>query len=87
MKNDFLTEHRTVVLEKVKESALSVIPIVAIVVILCLTVTPLGTDLLLCFLVGAKTAKLRPALRRVTSARLSCSSSRQKVSLDSAVRL
>ena len=53
MKNDFLTEHRTVVLEKVKESALSVIPIVAIVVILCLTVTPLGTDLLLCFLVGA----------------------------------
>ena len=53
MKNDFLTEHRTVVIEKVKESALSVIPIVAIVVILCLTVTPLGTDLLLCFLVGA----------------------------------
>ena len=38
-------------------------------------------------LVGAKIAKLRPALRRVTSARLSCSSSRQKVSLGSAVRL
>ena len=31
-------------------------------------------------LVGAMTAKLRPALRRVTSARLSCSSSPKKVS-------
>lgn len=40
-------------LEKVKESAVSVLPIVAIVVILCMTVTPLNTDLLLCFLVGA----------------------------------
>ena len=38
-------------------------------------------------LVGAKTAKLRPAQQRVTSARLSCSSSRQKVSLGSAVHL
>ena len=38
-------------------------------------------------LVVAKTAKLRPAWSRVTSARLSCSSSRQKVSLGSAVRL
>ena len=34
-------------------------------------------------LVGAMTAKLRPAQQRVTSARLSCSSSRQKVTLSS----
>ena len=37
--------------------------------------------------VVAKTAVLRPAQQRVTFARLSCSSSRQKVTLGSAVRL
>lgn len=51
--NGFFSRHRTVVLEKVKESAVSVLPIVAIVVILCLSISPLNTDLLLCFLVGA----------------------------------
>ncbi len=53
MKGDIFAKQRTVVFEKVRESALSVLPIVAVVVILCLTVSPVGTDLLLCFLVGA----------------------------------
>ena len=36
-----------------KESAFSVLPIVIIVLILCLTVSPMKPDLLLCFLLGA----------------------------------
>lgn len=44
---------RTAVPEKMKESALSVLPIVIIVILLCLTVTPMKPDLLLCFLLGA----------------------------------
>lgn len=38
--------------EKIKESALSVLPIVAIVLLFCLTVSPISTDLMLCFLIG-----------------------------------
>ena len=44
---------RTVIPEKIKEAALSVFPIVAIVLALCLTVSPIKPDLLLCFLLGA----------------------------------
>lgn len=36
-----------------RESAISVLPIVAIVLVLCLFVMPMQTDLLLCFLIGA----------------------------------
>ena len=39
--------------EKIRESAVSVLPIVVIVMLLCLTVAPVSADLLLCFLIGA----------------------------------
>ena len=38
--------------EKMKESIVSVLPIMAIVMILCLTISPIQTDLMLCFLLG-----------------------------------
>lgn len=41
------------VLEKMKESAGSVLPMVIIVMILCLTMFPIASDLMLCFLIGA----------------------------------
>ena len=44
---------RTAIPEKIKEAALSVIPIVIIVLLLCFSVSPMKPDLLLCFLVGA----------------------------------
>ncbi len=45
--------HRKVFYEKFKEAALSVIPIVVIVLALTLTVVPISPDLLLSFLLGA----------------------------------
>lgn len=39
--------------EKLRESAVSVIPIIAVVSILCLFFTPVEPELLLCFLIGA----------------------------------
>ena len=44
---------RSVIKAKTREAALSVLPIIAIVCLLCLTVTPVPTDLMLSFLVGA----------------------------------
>ena len=41
------------VLEKIRESAGSVLPIIVIVMILCLTFLPVSSDLMLCFLIGA----------------------------------
>ena len=43
----------TAIAEKTKEAAISVLPIVAIVLVLCLFITPMSSDLLLCFLIGA----------------------------------
>ncbi len=43
----------TAIPEKIKEAALSVVPIVIIVLLLCFSVSPMRPDLLLCFLVGA----------------------------------
>ena len=40
-------------MEKMKESAVSVLPIIGIVMILCLTVSPIQTDLMLCFIIGS----------------------------------
>ncbi len=40
-------------MEKIKESAISVLPILLIVTLLCLTVVPVSTDLLLSFLLGS----------------------------------
>ncbi len=39
--------------EKIRESAISVLPILLIVTLLCLTIVPVGTDLLLSFLFGS----------------------------------
>ena len=44
---------RTVLNEKVKEALASVLPITAIVLILCFTIAPVPTEVLLAFLVGA----------------------------------
>lgn len=49
---EYREELRTTVFEKIKESALSVIPIVAIVSVLCLFFTPLQPELMLSFLIG-----------------------------------
>ena len=43
----------TATAEKTREAAISVLPIVAIVLVLCLFVMPMQADLLLCFLIGA----------------------------------
>ena len=44
---------RNTILEKIKEATISVLPIFAIVVLLCFTVSPIGTDLMLSFFVGS----------------------------------
>ena len=44
---------RTILNEKVKEALASVLPITAIVLILCFTIAPVPTEVLLAFLVGA----------------------------------
>ncbi len=44
---------RSVILEKLRESAVSVLPITGIVFVLCLFLVPVGTDLLLSFLIAA----------------------------------
>lgn len=48
-----LKKRHALITEKVKESALSVIPIIIIVMIMCLTFAPIRTDLMLSFLIGA----------------------------------
>ena len=58
-----LTANRVKIIEKIRESAISVLPIVVIVLVLCLTIAPVGTDLLLCFLIG--TIFVRSEERRV----------------------
>ena len=52
MSRSFLRETRAEISEKVRESAASVLPVVVIVALLCLSVSPLGTDLMLCFIIG-----------------------------------
>ncbi len=51
-KNAALAANRVKIIEKIREAAISVLPIVVIVLLLCLTISPVGTDLLLCFLIG-----------------------------------
>ena len=50
---DHFRQTRTVLNEKVKEALASVLPITAIVLILCFTISPVPTEVLLAFLVGA----------------------------------
>ena len=51
MDKDILSRNRTAVAEKVKESAVSV-PIILIVTLLCFSISPIQTDLMLNFLIG-----------------------------------
>ena len=44
---------KTVLYEKIQEALASVLPITLIVLVLCFTISPLPTDTLLAFLVGA----------------------------------
>ncbi len=48
-----LRKNRTILLEKLKESLASVLPVTGIVFLLCFTVVPVPTDILLAFVVGA----------------------------------
>ena len=52
MNRETLNKKRVALVEKTKESAYSVLPIVIIVTVLCLSIVPIGTDLLLCFFIG-----------------------------------
>ena len=51
--HDHVRQTRTILNEKVKEALSSVLPITAIVLILCFTISPVPTEVLLAFLVGA----------------------------------
>lgn len=50
---DNFSKNKMAIAEKIKESAISVLPIVIIVTLLCFSVIPMKTDLLLSFLIGA----------------------------------
>ncbi len=52
LNKETLNKKRVALVEKTKESAYSVLPIVIIVTLLCLSIVPIGTDLLLCFFIG-----------------------------------
>ena len=49
----FMSNNKTAVFEKVKESAVSVLPIFITVMLICFTVSPISADLMLCFIIGA----------------------------------
>lgn len=51
-KSSFIKNTRTVIVEKIKESFSSVLPVALIVLILCLTITPVDSGVFLAFLVG-----------------------------------
>jgi len=53
IKKDRFERTKTALRAKIKESALSVFPIIVIVSLLCLFITPVRPDLLLCFLIGS----------------------------------
>ena len=48
-----LKVNKTILYEKLKESLSSVLPITAIVFVLCFTVVPVPTDILISFIIGA----------------------------------
>lgn len=52
-KSATLDRTKTALTEKIRESAVSVLPIIVIVALLCLCILPMSTDLLLAFLIGA----------------------------------
>lgn len=50
---DFISKKWQPVYEKTKEAASSVLPIIIIVALLCLSISPIQPDLMLCFLIGS----------------------------------
>ena len=52
IKKPYRSQTHVLIAEKIRESAISVLPILVIVLVLCLTVSPIPTDLMLCFLIG-----------------------------------
>ena len=52
LKKETILKNRTAVTEKIKESARSVLPIVIIVTLLCFSIAPINTDLMLNFFIG-----------------------------------
>ena len=53
LKPEQFQKTRTAINDKIRESFLSVLPIVLIVTVLCLCISPMKPDLLVSFLVGA----------------------------------
>ena len=53
IKKPYRVQTHVLIAEKIRESALSVLPILVIVLLLCLTVSPISPDLMFCFLIGA----------------------------------
>ncbi len=53
IKESVLNKRRVLIMEKIRESAISVLPILLIVTLLCLSIVPMRTDLLLSFLLGS----------------------------------
>lgn len=53
MKPAYAKEQHHIFLDKLRESALSVLPIIAVVSLLCISVVPVTTDLMLAFLLGS----------------------------------
>lgn len=53
MRKDTLVKKKALVLDKLRESAVSVLPIILTVTVLCLTAAPISADLLLSFLIGS----------------------------------
>lgn len=49
----FMQNNRMAIFEKIKESAVSVLPIFITVMVICFTVSPITTDLMLSFILGA----------------------------------
>ena len=52
MKKSFFDGSRTAVAEKSREALHSVLPILLIVLLICLSITPVETDLMFSFLIG-----------------------------------
>ena len=48
-----MKKHRTILLEKIKESLSAVAPVTAVVLILCFTVAPVNNNLMMAFVLGA----------------------------------
>lgn len=51
--HSFMFNNKTAIFEKIKESAVSVLPIFITVMVICFTFSPLSTDLMLSFILGA----------------------------------